>query len=316
MSMRVLLMLVLFMVGTSVADFLPTILWNPENPIFENLRNKPRTVLMKDKLTFLCPNLGDYEIQTNTQHSKDHQYASIYMVDEAGYNNCNATGAKKILTCSDPMALKFKTVLIQEIAPTNNIPEFTKGKTYYFIDTSSGTSNTIDSLNGGRCAQNKLKLKIYVCLSESDPNCPATNRVLNGGWSDWGECQSSGVKQRQCNSPSPANGGTPCIGDTTRPCSLLFTTTQHPSKENSTSIPKKEKRSSSPSQLNQLSVGTLAGIFTAIFITGLVVGGVISAFAVHRWNKINRRKAKNAYNRNSVLSTATLRPMSTGSLLY
>src|SRR3989338_874435 len=54
--------------------------------------------------------------------------------------------------------------------------------------------------------------------SYTNPSCPV---VVNGGWSEWGECSAScdgGTQTRSCNSPAPANGGASCSGSSSRSC--------------------------------------------------------------------------------------------------
>jgi len=53
---------------------------------------------------------------------------------------------------------------------------------------------------------------------------PADPPVIDGVWGVWSECSAtvcgqSGVQTRACNSPPPANGGAPCVGESQRVCS-------------------------------------------------------------------------------------------------
>jgi len=52
--------------------------------------------------------------------------------------------------------------------------------------------------------------------------------VVDGGWSSWSSCTSSnncgtGVQTRQCNNPSPQNGGADCVGSNSRSCDTGIT---------------------------------------------------------------------------------------------
>ncbi|XP_031562702.1 uncharacterized protein LOC116298402 isoform X2 [Actinia tenebrosa] len=208
-----------------------------------------------------------------------------------------------------------------------SIPEFHKGKTYYFIDTSSGTENTVNNRNGGRCKTHNMRMKIYVCTNFSDPKCPHGNEVVNGGWSPWQECK-FGNQSRHCNNPSPANGGYPCEGNSSQSCTSIKPT-QPSTINNYTSgnknysyafTPERGRRTSVADTLGTLSVGAVVAIFLVIFIVGCVLGLIVGVLGTHKKLKqfvVKRRPARsnNNANRNSCASTAHFRPTSFASIL-
>ena len=63
------------------------------------------------------------------------------MVDENGYNNCNATGGLSILSCSDPTKYSHATIVFQPSTADINDPKFKQGKAYYFISKCHYSSN-------------------------------------------------------------------------------------------------------------------------------------------------------------------------------
>ena len=45
-----------------------------------------------------------------------------------------------------------------------------------FTDTASGLITSLTNLEGGRCKDNQMKMKIYVCKEGNDPKCPHGNK--------------------------------------------------------------------------------------------------------------------------------------------
>ena len=45
-----------------------------------------------------------------------------------------------------------------------------------FTDTASGLITSLTNLEGGRCKDNQMKMKIYVCKEGNDPKCPHGNQ--------------------------------------------------------------------------------------------------------------------------------------------
>lgn len=63
------------------------------------------------------------------------------MVDENGYDNCNATGGLSILICDDPTKYSHATIVFQPSTADINDPKFEQGKMYYFISKCHCSSN-------------------------------------------------------------------------------------------------------------------------------------------------------------------------------
>lgn len=107
---------------------------------FKNLGDKTRKVMAFDKLSIICPNLVEYPIIRNTSFSKDLLYQNVFLVDENGYNTCNATGGLSILSCDDPTKYSHATIVFQP-STADNDPKFKQGKVYYFISKCHCSSN-------------------------------------------------------------------------------------------------------------------------------------------------------------------------------
>ncbi|CAH3043859.1 unnamed protein product [Pocillopora meandrina] len=53
----------LLVTGSVAGPILPSILWNSENPLFNNLHERTRNVMEFDQLSIICPTLVDYPIK-------------------------------------------------------------------------------------------------------------------------------------------------------------------------------------------------------------------------------------------------------------
>ncbi|KAJ7369505.1 Ephrin-B2a [Desmophyllum pertusum] len=137
----------LLVTGT-VAEILPSILWNPENPLFKNLGGTARKVNAFDKLSIICPNLVEYPIKRSSSYSKDLLYENVFMVDKKGYDSCNATQGHSILICNDPVTYSYATIVFQRITADINDPKFEQGKEYYFIIIHGGWSDWSECKDG------------------------------------------------------------------------------------------------------------------------------------------------------------------------
>lgn len=307
----------------SVAEILPSILWHPESQLFKNLGDTARKVMAFDKLSIICPNLVEYPIIRNTSFSKDLLYQNVYMVDENGYDNCNATGGLSILICDDPTKYSHATIVFQPSTADINDPKFEQGKVYYFINTASGLFSSLTNTQGGYCNQG-MKMKMYVCKGSSDPNCLDGNKVIHGGWSDWSECP-DGHQTRHCNSPTPANGGLPCVGPDRRLCTTKASQTLDckgsscptTSSETATEpgFPSKDNRTGDKFPDNELRISK--GVFVAICLVILVVGiavGAVLCLLVYRKQQRKRKSNVKITRVPSALSSNS-RPNSTVSTL-
>lgn len=86
-----------------------------------------------DKLSIICPNLVEYPIKRDSSYSKDQLYQNVFLVDQKGYDNCNATGGHSILSCEDPVKYSHATIVFQPTTADINDPKYEQGKEYYFI---------------------------------------------------------------------------------------------------------------------------------------------------------------------------------------
>lgn len=293
----------------TVGEILPSILWNPSNPLFDLLGNSARNVMPSDQLPILCPTPYQYPVKMNNFYSRDRLFENLFLVDKAGFDGCNATMGQKILDCKDPVNIVQTTLVFQPASASG--PSFKQGKEYYFINTASGLEDSLHNFVGGRCGAGKMKLKIYVCKGASDSKCKDGNDVVHGGWSDWSQCK-DGLQTRSCDSPCQANGGIPCIGDSVRQCATKASqTTEGNSISESTTAqsgpPSGDRRTGDNLLENEVHMSKVLfiGICLIVLVAGLAVGAVSTMLLCQR----HKQKHQNIHL--SRLPSALARPDST-----
>ncbi|VDD89970.1 unnamed protein product [Enterobius vermicularis] len=109
-----------------------------------------------DSLVIHCPTFNDSTPAEQTEQ------LVIYRVSKFGYDKCVLHNAQVVGRCSQPYsALKIRTVF-REFTPLPNGLEYEPGKSYYFISTSDGSPQGMDSVAGGLCTTKNMKLKIHI----------------------------------------------------------------------------------------------------------------------------------------------------------
>ena len=100
---------------------------------FQYLGDSARNVMLFDKLPIVCPSLAQYPVRREDVYSKDRLYENLFLVDKAGYDNCNATTGHKILFCDKPLDNIHTTLVFQSTSADPLNPLFHRGNEYYFI---------------------------------------------------------------------------------------------------------------------------------------------------------------------------------------
>ena len=138
--------------------------WNTTNPIFRidntdhiidvNRGNKPWEY---DQVNIICP---VYRHGHTPQEEKE--TSVIYSVSKDEYETCRITQPhpRVIAVCNQPHELMYFTITFRSFTPTPGGMEFTPGKDYYFITTS--TSDDLYRRVGGRCQSNHMKVAFKV----------------------------------------------------------------------------------------------------------------------------------------------------------
>ena len=138
--------------------------WNTTNPIFRidntdhiidvNQGNKPWEY---DQVNIICPVYRQGHLA-----SEDKETSVIYSVSKDEYETCRITQPhpRVIAVCNQPHELMYFTITFRSFTPTPGGMEFTPGKDYYFITTS--TSDDLYRRVGGRCQSNHMKVAFKV----------------------------------------------------------------------------------------------------------------------------------------------------------
>ncbi|XP_022784013.1 ephrin-B2a-like [Stylophora pistillata] len=149
-----------------------------ETPWFAS--NRTQCVRPMSKVIFVCPNTATVVARLAHSSSVDLQYENLWLVSEQSYERCeiNLMTDTRLWLCDEPLKLKYHTVTFKRFS-VGNEPEFQPGKDYYFIATSDGRKTSINSTFGGNCKTHRMKLKFYVCTSNTDPRCNSED-MCNG----------------------------------------------------------------------------------------------------------------------------------------
>jgi len=186
------------------AFVMPTIFWNPRNPLFYCPGKGINTINVRinDYIRLVCQKPGrliDWHDSLTVPNTEMHGVA--YMTEnEAQFGQCIADASlKPLLTCSDPVnGNLYRTVRLAQHSGSSSDPLFVPGRTYYLLDTSTGESSSLNKRAGGRCNSstglnmNNMKLKIRVCPEgeAGTAKCPVclTGTCYNygcGTYSEW-----------------------------------------------------------------------------------------------------------------------------------
>mgnify|MGYP003343345243 CR=1 FL=1 len=92
----------------------------------------------------------------------DKERSVIYSVSKDEYESCRITqpNPRVIAICNKPHELMYFTITFRSFTPTPGGLEFTPGKDYYFITTSS--ADDLYQKVGGRCSSHHMKVAFKV----------------------------------------------------------------------------------------------------------------------------------------------------------
>ena len=143
--------------------------WNTSNPIFR-IDNTDHIIDVNhgnqaweyDQVNIICP-LYDLNHPANEVE----QYI-IYSVSKEEYDSCRITNRQPrvIAQCTQPHQLMYFTITFRSFTPTPGGMEFTPGRDYYFISTSS--KGDLHRRIGGTCSSHNMKVKFKVADSRHE----------------------------------------------------------------------------------------------------------------------------------------------------
>uniref|UniRef100_A0A8D0AEU4 Ephrin-B3 n=1 Tax=Sander lucioperca TaxID=283035 RepID=A0A8D0AEU4_SANLU len=115
-----------------------------------------------DRLDLICPPLD------TARSTPEYEYYKLYLVSlREQADRCEVTGPPNIvLTCDEPTRERRFTIKFQEFSPNLWGHEFKSMHDYYIIATSDGTRQGLDSMRGGVCATQGMKVVLKVGQSK------------------------------------------------------------------------------------------------------------------------------------------------------
>lgn len=155
--------------------------WNTSNPIFRidntdhiidvNRGNKPWEY---DQVNIICP-----VYRPGQASDRDKERSVIYSVSKDEYETCRITqpNPRVIAICNKPHELMYFTITFRSFTPTPGGMEFTPGKDYYFITTSS--SDDLFQRVGGRCSTHHMKVAFKVADNVQHQTTHKPSAVVN-----------------------------------------------------------------------------------------------------------------------------------------
>ncbi|XP_003966872.2 ephrin-B3b [Takifugu rubripes] len=178
----ILLMFLLDLLGTAASNLEP-IYWNSLNERFRDDKGYVLYPQIGDRLDLICPPLD------TARSTPDYEFYKLYLVSSREQaDRCEVTGPPNIvLTCDEPTRERRFTIKFQEFSPNLWGHEFKSMHDYYIIATSDGTRQGLDSMRGGVCATQGMKVVLKVGQSpyglppKKDPPAGRTTNRNPGG---------------------------------------------------------------------------------------------------------------------------------------
>jgi len=182
-------------------NVLPDLYWNTTNPIFliSNTDhiidvNKATAIHEYDTINIVCPK---YDKETEDERMERHV---IYNVNKEEYDTCRILSdtPRIIGFCTEPTRERLFTISFRSFSPKPNSVEFERGKSYYFISTSS--PGNLRTRQGGYCVHNNMKVVFKVADKNADqaPPAPGVKTPISD------QMTFNSVKEKVINSPAKA----------------------------------------------------------------------------------------------------------------
>jgi len=179
---------------------LPDLYWNTTNPIFliSNTDhiidvNQATAIHEYDTINIVCPK---YDKNTEDESMERHV---IYNVNKEEYDTCRilSDSPRIIGFCTEPTRERLFTISFRSFSPKPNSIEFQRGKSYYFISTSS--PGNLRTRQGGYCVHNNMKVVFKVAdkSSEQAPLAPRAKTPIS-------DTTFNSVKEKVINSKAKA----------------------------------------------------------------------------------------------------------------
>ncbi|XP_029382096.1 ephrin-B3b isoform X2 [Echeneis naucrates] len=156
-GLGILLVFLLDLLGTTASNMEP-IYWNSMNERFRDDKGYVLYPQIGDRLDLICPPLD------TVRSTPEYEFYKLYLVSSREQaDRCEVMGAPNIvLTCDEPTRERRFTIKFQEFSPNLWGHEFKSMHDYYIIATSDGTRQGLDSMRGGVCATQGMKVVLKV----------------------------------------------------------------------------------------------------------------------------------------------------------
>lgn len=156
-GLGILLVFLLDLLGTTASNLEP-IYWNSLNERFRDDKGYVLYPQIGDRLDLICPPLD------TARSTPEYEFYKLYLVSTREQaDRCEVMGPPNIvLTCDEPTRERRFTIKFQEFSPNLWGHEFKSMQDYYIIATSDGTRQGLDSMKGGVCATQGMKVVLKV----------------------------------------------------------------------------------------------------------------------------------------------------------
>ena len=150
---------------TAAATRVRNVYWNTTTASFSR---DPITVMVNqgnlpweyDQVNLICPVVGE-------EGGQEEQHV-IYSVDRQEFESCRVSSPRPriVAVCNRPRTFMYFTITFRSFTPTPGALEFSPGKEYYFISTS--TNKDLHRRAGGWCRSHNMKMIFKVAESETE----------------------------------------------------------------------------------------------------------------------------------------------------
>ncbi|XP_056299277.1 ephrin-B3b [Pseudoliparis swirei] len=172
----ILLIFLLDLLAKTACNMEP-IYWNSLNERFRDDKGYVLYPQIGDRLDLICPPL---DVARSTP---EYEFYKLYLVSvREQADRCEVSGTPNIvLTCDEPARERRFTIKFQEFSPNLWGHEFNTMQDYFIIATSDGTRQGLESMRGGVCATQGMKVVLKVGQSKYGPpkKEPPAGRTTN-----------------------------------------------------------------------------------------------------------------------------------------
>ncbi|XP_063042412.1 ephrin-B3b [Engraulis encrasicolus] len=158
-GLGILLIFLVDLLGIAATNMEP-IYWNSLNKRFNDEQGYVLYPQIGDRLDLICPASDP----PGPNAPADYEFYKLYLVSSREQaDRCEVTGAPNLLlTCDKPNNVMRFTIKFQEYSPNLWGHEFKTLHDYFIIATSDGTRGGLESMRGGVCATQGMKVVLKV----------------------------------------------------------------------------------------------------------------------------------------------------------